>query len=298
LYAANEIEKFEGKTDGSISVFAVNEKTSKLTPMQRVSSGGWGPVYLSFDKAERHLLSANYGAGIIVVLPISRDGRLGPPTASVRHVGPPAPRPHAIDTTQDDRFALVPDLALNKIFVYRFDAVTGELAADETRSVKLPENTGPRHLALALSGKFAYLVNETASSVTVFRFDKASGSLRQQQTISTLPPNSSVRNTAAEIVLDDEGKFIYVSNRGEDTIVVLKVDPLTGELSTVGRTPSGGKTPRTFAIDPTGKWMFVANQGSNTVNLFKRNPRTGRLTATPTSFGVASPAHLLFMPSR
>jgi 6-phosphogluconolactonase len=193
---------------------------------------------------------------------------------------------------------LVPDLALNKIFVYRFDAATGKLAADETKAVNLPANTGPRHLALAPTGKFVYVTNETASSVTVFAFDMASGSLRQQQTISTLPPNSSVPNTAAEIGLDEEGKFVYVSNRGEDTIVVLKVDQLTGELSTVDRTPSGGKTPRTFAIDPTGKWMFVANQGSNTINLFKRNPSTGRLTATSTSLKVAAPAHLLFTPTR
>jgi 6-phosphogluconolactonase len=143
-----------------------------------------------------------------------------------------------------------------------------------------------------------YVANETASSVTVFTFDQSSGLLREQQTISTLPPNSSVQNTAAEITLDDEGKFLYVSNRGEDTIVVFEVNPSTGELSTVDRTPSGGKTPRTFAIDPTGKWMFVANQGSNRVSVFKRDPKTGRLSVTPTSFEVPAPAHLLFMPSR
>jgi 6-phosphogluconolactonase len=297
LYAANEIEKFEGKTDGSISVFEVDQKTSRLTPVQRASSGGWGPVYLSFDKDARHLLSANYGAGSIAVLPIRKDGQLGLPTESIQHVGPPQPRPHAVDFTQDGRFVLVPDLALNKIFVYRFDATTGKLAADETKAVNLPANTGPRHLALAPSGKFVYLTNEAASSVTAFTFDKTSGSLREHQTISTLPPNSSVQNTAAEIALDDEGKFLYVSNRGEDTIVVFKVDPLTGALSTVDRTPSCGKTPRTFAIDPTGKWMFVANQGSNTVNLFKRDSKTGRLAATSTSLNVAAPAHLLFTPS-
>jgi 6-phosphogluconolactonase len=278
-------------------VFAIDQKTSKLSPVQRVSSSGWGPVYLSFDKAERHLLVTNYGAGSVAVLPIGPDGRLGSPTASIQHVGPTAPRPHAIETTDDDRFALVPDLALNKIFLCRFDAVTGELAPSETRSVKLQPNTGPRHLALARSGKFVYVANETASSVTAFTFDTTSGSLREQQTISTLPPNSSVQNTAAEIALDQEGKFLYVSNRGEDTIVVFRVDPATGKLSTVDRTPAGGKTPRTFAIDPTGKWVFVANQGSNTVNLFKRNPSTGRLTATSTSVSIAAPAHVVFMPA-
>jgi 6-phosphogluconolactonase len=295
LYAANEIEKFEGKTDGSISVFAIDQKTSKLTSVQQVSSGGWGPVYLSFDKAERHLLVANYGAGGIAVLPLGTGGRLGPPIASIQHVGPPAPRPHAIELTKDDRFALVPDLALNRLFVYRFDAATGALAEDETRSLKLQANNGPRHLAWAPSARFVYVANETASSVTAFAFNTASASLREQQTISTLPPNSSVQNTAAEIALDREGKFLYLSNRGEDTIVVFRADQAMGNLSEVDRTPAGGKTPRTFAIDPTGKWVFVANQGSNTVNLFKRNPRTGRLTATSTSVSITAPAHVVFM---
>jgi len=297
LYAANEIEKFGGKSDGSVSVFAIDPTTRKLTPIQQVSSSGWGPVYLSLDKAGRFLMVANYGAGSITTLPIGTDGRLGASAASIQHTGAKDPRPHAIEATKDDRYALVPDLGLDQLFVYRFNAETGALALNASGSVKLPPNTGPRHIAIAPSGKFVYLTNEEASSVTVFSFDPVKGTLVEKQTVSTLPAGSKVSNTTAEIGLDPTGKFLYVSNRGEDTIVLFEVDPKSGRLTNVDRTPSGGKTPRTFAIDPTGKWMFVANQGSNTINLLKRDPRSGRLSPTSRSLSVAAPAHLAFVPA-
>jgi 6-phosphogluconolactonase len=297
LYAANEIEKFAGKSDGSVSVFAIDPKTRKLSPVQQVSSGGWGPVYLSLDKAGRYLMVANYGAGSITTLPIGTDGRLGAPTASIQHTGTKDPRPHAIEATKDDRFALVPDLGLDQLFVYRFNPETGALALNASGTVKLPPNTGPRHIAIAPSGKIVYLTNEEASTVTVFSFDPAHGTLVEKQTVSTLPADSKVQNTTAEIGLDPTGKFLYVSNRGEDTIVLFNVDPKSGKLTPVDRTPSGGKTPRTFAIDPTGKWMLVANQGSNTIDLLKRDPRSGRLSQTSRSLSVAAPAHLAFVPA-
>jgi 6-phosphogluconolactonase len=298
LYAANEIEMFRGKADGSISVFAIEPKTGKLSAVQQVSSAGWGPVYLSLDKTARHLLVADYGAGSIAVLPVGKDGRLGPHTGFVEHVGAKGnpPRPHSIQTTDDDRFALVPDLALNRVFVYRFDAATGWLKADDADFVSLEQNAGPRHLAIAPSGKFVYLANENTSTVTVFSFDNKSGLLHQQQTVSTLSPNFAAPNTVAEIAFDAKGRFLYVSNRGDDSIVVFSVDSASGKLSYVDRTATGGKTPRTFAIDPAGKWLFAANQGSNTINLFKVNPESGRLTPTSVSVPINAPAHVVFVP--
>ena len=208
LYAANEVEKFGGKSDGSVSVFAIDPKARKLTPVQQASSGGWGPVYLSLDKAGRYLMVANYGAGSIITLPIGTDGRLGALTASIQHAGAKDPRPHAIEATRDDRFALVPDLGLDQLFVYRFNAGTGAL--DASGSVKLPPKTGPRHIAIAPSGKFVYLTNEEASTVIVFSFDPANGALVEKQTMSTLPAGSKVPNTTAEIGLDATGRFLYV----------------------------------------------------------------------------------------
>ena len=296
LYVANEIEKFDGKTDGSISVFGIASQTGRLTSLQQVSSGGWGPVYLSLDRASRHVLAANYGAGSIAVLPIERDGRLGRLTAGVQHSGSKTPRPHAIETSKNDRFLLVPDLGLNKIYSYRYDAQAGSLVAGITPTVTLPPNTGPRHLAMSPSGKFVYVANETASSVTVYSFDQETGLLQEQQTVSTLPTDSKIENTAAEIALDRTGNFLYVSNRGEDTIAMFGVDQKTGKLSFRERYSSGGKTPRTFAIDPTGQWMFVANQGTNAITLFRRDTKTGRLAATSKALTVAAPAHLVFVP--
>lgn len=295
LYAANEIEKFDGKTDGSISVYGIDRKIGSLTALQQVSSGGWGPVYLSMDKAGRHVFVADYGAGSIAVLPVGADGKLGSATSVVQHAGGNAPRPHAIEASKNDRFVLVPDLGLNKIFVYGYNSERGTLQAEGSKSVTVPGNAGPRHLAIAPSGEFVYVANETASSVTMYSFDPATGLLQLQQTLSTVAAGSAVPNTAAEIALDNTGKFLYVSNRGEDTIALFSVDPETGKLSFRERYPSGGKTPRTFAIDPTGRWMFVANQTSNAITLFQRDPRTGRLAATSKSLAVAAPAHLVFL---
>jgi 6-phosphogluconolactonase len=297
LYAANEIESFGGKSDGSISVFAIEPKTSKLTAVQQVSSVGWGPVYVSLDQTARHLLVANYGAGTIAVLPILSDGRLGPPTTIVAHLGTKAnpARPHAIYATNDNRFVLVPDLGLNKLFVYRFDASKGSLTADAA-SVAFDRNSGPRHLAISPSGKFIYLVNEHTSTVSVFSADPSSGALREQQTVSSLAPDFAGPNTEAGIALDTNGKYLYVSNRGEDSIVAFRVDPKDGTLTFLQRIPTGGRTPRAFALDPTGKWLFAANQGSNSINLFKVDPHTGRLAATSKSLSLAAPAHLIFVP--
>lgn len=300
LYAANEIEKFHGKSDGSISVFSVDTKHAKLMPVQQVSSGGWGPVFVWLDQPERHLFVANYGAGSVAVLRVGKDGQLETQPFVVEHKGTKEhpPRPHAVLTSRDDRFVLVPDLGLNKLFVYRFDATAGTLSADDTLSIQLDSSPGPRHLVVSPSGKFVYLANETNSTVTVFSWDAQSGRLREQQTISTISKDLTIPNTAAEIEIDPQGKSLYVSNRGEDSIVLFKVNENDGKLSVVERVSSGGKTPRTFVIDPTGNWMFVANQESNTINLFQRDPKTGRLTPTSTSLPIAAPAHLLFVPSR
>jgi len=189
----------------------------------------------------------------------------------------------------------VPDLGLDELLIYRFDSTSGTLAASRPPFVKVSPGSGPRHLAVSPSGRFIYVVNELSSTVTVFSYDVSSGRLHRQQTISTLAREFKGENTTAEIETDASGRFLYVSNRGEDSIAVLGIDR-QGKLSLVQRVPTGGKTPRHFTLDPAGKWMFVANQDSDTINLFTVDPASGRLTATSRSLKVPSPVCLVFVP--
>jgi len=302
LYAVNELDAFDGNMTGAVSVFAVDRDTYKLKLLQQVSSAGAGPAHISLDNTGRFVLVANYDGGNIAVFPVGKDGRLGTRTAFIQYVGSSvnkdrqsAPHAHEIATSNDNRFVLVPDLGTDKLMVYRFNAATGGLAPGNPAFVKLPPSSGPRHFAMAPSGKFVYLVNELSSTVTVLAFDSSSGQLHHQQTLSTLPREFKGENTTAEIEVDARGKFLYVSNRGDDSIAVFVIDPHDGKLTLVERTPTGGRTPRHFTLDPTGKWMFAANQDSNTVNIFAVDATSGRLTATSHSVHVPAPVCVVIL---
>ena len=297
LYAVNELDAFRGDPTGAVSVFAIDRKSGALTPLQQVASLGAGPAHLSLDRSGRYLMVANYNGGNVAVFPIGRDGRLGGHTAFIQDAGSSVnperqagPHAHFIEVTLDNRFAITADLGIDKLLVHRFDARTGALAPATPGFAAVDPGTGPRHIAFAPSGKFLYVVNELASTVTVFAYDPGPGTLSAIQTIPILPGDFSGRNTAAEIAVDAKGRFLYVSNRGHDSIAVFGIEPDGGLLKPLEWAPSGGRSPRHFAIDPTGQWLFAANQDSNTIRLFRINRKSGRLTPVDPPLAVASPA--------
>ena len=303
LFAVNELDTFHDQPTGAVGVFAIDPASGELRLLQQVSSLGGGPAHLSLDTSARYLMVANYGGGNVAVFPIGNDGRLGPHSAFVQDVGSSVnperqagPHAHFIQVTNDNRFAMVADLGLDKILVYRFDANTGSLTPGSPKFVTVNPGAGPRHLAFAPSGKFVYLVNELASTVTVFAYRPGPGTLHATQTLSTLPKRFAGTNTAAEIVVDGSGRFLYVSNRGDGSIVVFRINANNGSLTPVEWIPSGGKTPRHFAIDPSGHWLFAANQDSDEIKLFQVDPRSGRLTPTAGSLRVGSPVCVSFVP--
>lgn len=296
LYAVNELDTFHDEPTGAISVFATDLQSGQLTPLQQVSSLGRGPAHVSLDHTGRFLMVANYNSGNYAVFPVGTDGRLGPHSAFVQDVGSSVnperqagPHAHSIQVTGDNRFVLVADLGLDQLLVYRFDANTGALTPGSPRFATVDPGSGPRHVAFAPSGKFVYVVNEMASTVTVFAYDAGAGTLHRRETVSTLPKSFAGTNKAAEIAVDAQGRFLYVSNRGDDSIVVFRIHRDDGSLTPLQRLPSGGKTPRHFAIDPTGAWLFAANQDSNDIRLFQIDQRSGRLTPTAHSLNVVSP---------
>ena len=305
LYAVNEVSTLNGQAVGGVSAFAVDRSTGKLTLLNQVSSLGAGPAHLALDWTGKYLLVANYDAGSAVAFPIQSDGTLGPHTAFVQHTGSSvnrerqeAPHAHYIEASPDNRFVLIADLGTDKLYVYRFDAQHGTLSPATPRFAQVTPGAGPRHFAFAPSGKFVYLANELTGTVTVFAYDAQSAKLADKQTISALPKDFHGENTEAEIAVDVSGKFLYVSNRGDQTndITGFSISPTDGTLTFVERISSGGKIPRSFALDRSGEWLMAANQDSDNIQLFRVDPSSGRLTAASQITGISRPVGIVFIP--
>jgi 6-phosphogluconolactonase len=303
LYAVNETSN-RGKGEGGITVFAIEGAT--LKQIQELPSMGADPAYLTLDGTGHNLLVANYTGGNVAVFPISKDGKLKGHSAFDQHKGSSVnkerqagPHAHSIQMSNDNRFVLSADLGLDEVLAYGFDAKKGTLKAANPAFVKVADGAGPRHVAFAPNSKFVYVTNEMTSTVTVMAYDAQTAAMSEVQTVSTLPADSKVvDNSTAEITVDAKGRYLYVSNRGEDTIAQFSIDQATGKLTFVARTPTGGKTPRFFTLDPTGKWMFVANQETNDIFLFKVDEESGKMVATDFKVEIGSPVCLVFVRTR
>ena len=302
LYAVSEISDFQGKPLGGVSAFAIDRASGNLTLLNQQSSEGAGPCHLVVDATGKNVLVANYGGGSVAALPIdSATGKLSAASASIQHTGSGVdksrqekPHAHSINLDAKNRFAFAADLGLDKVLIYRFDADKGTLVANDPPAGVVAPGSGPRHFAFHPSGRFAFVNNEMTSSVTAFQYDAEKGSLTEVHTLSTLP-NEVKGNSTAETVVHPSGKFVYVSNRGHDSIAIFTFDEASGKLTAAGHCLTGGKTPRNFNIDPTGQFLLAANQGTNDVFSFRIDPKTGQLTATGSKIEVGSPVCVRFI---
>jgi 6-phosphogluconolactonase len=304
LYAVNEVSTFDGQPGGSVSGFAVDRRTGRLTLLNQRSSRGSGPAHLVVDRQGRNVLVANYGGGSVAVLPIGSDGRLAPASAFVQHEGSSVhpkrqtrPYAHSINVDPDNRFAYAADLGLDKILIYRFDPAAGSLAPADPPFAAVRPGSGPRHLAFHPTGRFAYVINELLLTVTAFGRDAAAGALKEIETVSTLPPGQQPQDgySTAEVQVHPSGRFLYGSNRGHDSITVFAVDEKSGRLTFVQNEPTQGSTPRGFGIDPTGQFLLAGNQRSDTIVVFRIDPQTGRLSAVGRPIQVGSPVSVQFV---
>ncbi len=301
LYAVNEVDNYDENSSGAISVYELVKGSGKLNLIQQVSSLGAHPAHVSIDKSGKYLLAANYTSGNISVFPIDKDGRLGEHTALIQNYGSSvnperqtSPHAHFIQASNNNRFVMAADLGIDKILIFQFDSATGSLQPNEPAYINLSPGSGPRHFAFTPSGKFLYVLNELTSTVTIFDFDQSTALSQSKQTISTLPENYNGANTAAEIIVDSRGKFLYASNRGDNSIVQFRIDPVSGMLTPIAWTSSGGKAPRNFEIDATGKWLFSANQNSDNILLFKIDQENGQLMNIKQSINIKSPVCIKF----
>jgi 6-phosphogluconolactonase len=297
LYAVNE------SNYSAVTAFALDAHTGELTKLNQQPTHGDGPCHLVVDATGRNLLVANYGGGSVTVLPIRQDGFLDPSSCTIKHTGEvfdPArqggPHAHSVNLDKNNRFAVVADLGLDRVFVYRLDPENGKLTPNDPPAFKGKDRSGPRHFAFHPDGKHAYVINEINCTVTAFDYDADRGTLTAIQTIPTMPVAVEPRHSTAEVVVHPSGKFLYGSNRGHDSLAVYSIDEATGHLKLVEYQPTGGKTPRNFAVDPTGSYLLAENQDSNTVVVFRVDTETGALSPTGRVVEVPKAVCIKFVP--
>jgi 6-phosphogluconolactonase len=302
LYAVSEVDNIGGKPTGAVAAFALDAKNGKLMPLNQQNSGGGGPCHISVDATSKCLLVANYGGGSIAALPIHADGSLGEALTKIQHTGSSVntnrqagPHAHSIFPSPDNRFTLDCDLGLDKISINHLDASAAKLTPNDPPFATVMPGFGPRHLVFSADGKFVYVINEMGSTVTAFSYAAPDAAMTEVQTISTLPKDFSGNSTCAEIVLHPNGKFLYASNRGHDSIAVFAVDQKTGKLTFVEHQSTQGRTPRHFAIDPTGRWLLAENQASDSVVVFAIDPESGKLKPTGQTLSIGSPVCAVFV---
>jgi 6-phosphogluconolactonase len=300
VFAANELQSFGGAASGSVTSFAIDPSTAKLTEISVQPSRGAGPCHLALDRTGRYLAVANYGGGNYALLPVGSDGRLQPATrviaGEVSETPPPKPLGHSVGFDAGNRFLVTADKGLNRMLVYRFDASTGAVTANQPASTTLPPGSGPRHFAFHPNGKWIFTISEQAATITTFSWNETTGSLTASSSVPTRPEGFTTGSTA-EIAVHPSGRFVYGSNRGHNSIAVFRVGD-GGTLALVEHEDTRGQTPRNFALDPTGRWLIAANQRSNSLAVFSIDQTTGALTPVGPLSSVGSPVSVLFMDVR
>jgi 6-phosphogluconolactonase len=313
LYSANETSDYNGTKSGSVSAYSINRADGQLTLMNTVSSEGAGPAHLSLHPGGKHVLVANYYGGTVAVIPILGNGSVGK-AIDIKHnqgtlgpvhaaSGPPGsfaisghdhPHAHMIHSDPSGKFVLATDLALDQIFIWKFDTQNGKLIANNPASVALPPGDGPRHFAFHPNGKWMYSLQEESSTMVTFDYDATNGRLTAKQTISTLPRGFAGTDFTSEVVVSADGRFVYAANRLHDSIAWFSVGP-TGTLTWEGEEWTRGDYPRSFTIDPSGTFLFSCNQRADAIASFHVNKQTGALSFTGQYTHVGTPAIVVFL---
>jgi 6-phosphogluconolactonase len=301
LYAVNEVEKYNGRSTGAVSAFAIASNTGALTRLDEQPSEGGAPCYVSVDRSGRVVLVANYAGGSVALLPIQTDGSLAPAAQVVPHTGsgPNVERQgqahaHSIVADPSNRFALSADLGVDRVFVYRLDLDGKSLRHVEGGDAVMRPGAGPRHIAFHPTLPLVFVANELDSTVATLRFDAERGTLSPVDVRSTIPSGWAGTNYPADIHIAPSGRTLYVSNRGHNSLAVFTVAESTGALALDQVVSTEGDWPRNFSLDPTGRWLLVANQKSGSVVVFGRDQESGRLTRTRERIALPSPVCLRF----
>ena len=280
----------------SVSAYAIDPTTAKLTFLNQQPSGGGDPSYVSLDPTGRYLLVANFLGGSAAVFALRHDGTIGRRTAFIQHVGtsldphdPNHAHAHSIRFDPSHRFVLLADMGVDKIFVYHLNSETGALTPSDPPFASVAPGSGPRHTAFDPRGRYVYAINQTANSIVRFGWNSDRGVLTQFESVSTLPEGFKGNDMAAEILMHPSGNFLYATNRGDNSVAVFSVQKDTGRLTLIQHISTQGKTPRNAEFDPTGKWLLVSNQDSSNAVVFRIDQSTGQLTQNGDPVSVPAP---------
>lgn len=300
LFAVAETMEYQGKEGGGVASFSIDPKTGQLAKLSEQPTAGGAPCHLCTDPTGRYLFVANHEHGNVATLPINSDGTLEPGSDLIQHQGsgpgPTQTSPHAHCTVFDPagKRLMVVDKGIDKVMIYQLDADNRKLVPADPPHASVHSGAAPRHIAFHPSGQYAYVNGEADMTITAFRYD-GNGVLEEIHHLSTLPDGADREGVStAGIFIHPGGEFVYVSNRGHDSIAIFKIDQSTGSLEAVGHQPSGGKIPRAFTIDPEGNYMYVGNQESDQIVIFEIDKSTGQLEPTGDVVACGAPVAFLF----
>ena len=299
LYAVNEVDQYQGQKSGSVTSFAVHGGTLKA--INTVSSGGGGPCKITVDFTGKAAFVANYDGGSAASFRVLSNGALSRAVSRFQYSGhgadpqrQAAPHTHCTTVSPDNRYVLVNDLGLDRISVYRLDPLTAVLTPNDPPFYEALPGSGPRSFIFHPAGSGPTRSTRLPIRVDALAWDPERGVLTRLQNISTLPEGFNGSNTAATVAVDSAGRFLYASNRGDNSIAVFSIDDRDGKLKPVQHMDCGGKTPRHFALDPGNQWLLVANQDSSNIVVFARNTRSGLLTPTGREYPLSHPVCIVF----
>lgn len=300
LYTAAE----GGDADGRVLAYTMDGRTGGLMLLGEMGAGGAGTTHLLLDAPSMTLLAANFGSGTVSSMALQPDGKPGALVSTIKATGSgphrrqASPHAHGVAVAPSGRHALIADMGADRVFVYGFDRATRALQPDDAsapRSYQAPAGSGPRRAVFGARGRVVYVLTELSAEITVLHWDALPGRLTPVQTLALSGPEFEGTKSASELALSRDGRFVYVANRGENQLIVYRVDAGSGELAPVQRLSSGGDTPWAFDIHPSGQWMLVANYRSHRVNLLRIDTESGLLSDTGVALDSPAPVSILFV---
>jgi len=303
LYAVSEVFEAQGKPGGELRAYSIDRQNGALSHLNSQSTHGACPCHVNVDQAEQYAMVSNYMGGNIAILPLKKDGSLRPASDVVQHRGcsnvnperQEGPHAHSVTMSPDNKFVIAADLGQDMLRTYKLDIEEGKLLSVEENRVLTTPGAGPRHMDFHPDGRYVFLVNELENSIISYKYHKETGALKMLSTVSTLPDEFQGESIAADIHVHPNGKFLYASNRGHDSLVIFSIDENTGELKVLGFQSTRGEHPRNFCIDPGGSFLLAANKDSNNIVTFEIDKATGFLWPKGQAVHVPQPVCLAFL---
>lgn len=299
LYALCVETDAQDQRYGAAAAFDIDPLAGKLSFLNKEMMVSAPTCHLTLDQTGCCLMAASYHGGMIGLVPVLADGKIGLPADVHQHAGTSIlpvqdrPRPHSIFLDNNNRYAVVCDLGADQIVIYKLDTVSHKLIPHGV--VAVTPGSGPRHFVFHPTLPYGYVIHELNATITAFSYDAERGTLSEIQTVSTLPKNYQGDNACADIHISPDGLFLYGSNRGHDSIIVLAIDAKTGRLDFVQIVSTQGEHPRNFAISPDGRFLLAANRDTNNIVTFARDTVTGKLTPNGHVLEVSKPVCVKFL---